>query len=265
MNTQDIKNKTTKRLEQFTLINNTMLSENTFIMEFKGKEPVADVLPGQFAEVEVPGSPDVFLRRPLSVYSVNKRKNTISFYVKIIGKGTERLAELLPGERVSLIYPLGNHFNLATKGKVLLVAGGTGVAPMLMLSTKLREAGASPTLIIGGRSADDIHINDAYLKVASVFVTTEDGSLGTTGRVSDHPLLKEEFDFEKIYTCGPELMMKALSKIAKEKGVPCEVSLENTMACGFGACLCCVVKTTEGHQCVCTEGPVFDSLSLENW
>jgi dihydroorotate dehydrogenase electron transfer subunit len=112
---------------------------------------------------------------------------------------------------------------------------------------------------------DPIHITDEYHAVAEMHVTTEDGSRGVKGRVTDHPLLRDEFNFGRIYTCGPDPMMKALAAIAREKGVVCEASLENTMACGFGACLCCVVKTTEGHKCVCTEGPVFPTTHLENW
>ncbi len=241
------------------------LSKDTFILILKGSGELLPVLPGQFAEVEVPGSPEVFLRRPLSLHHADIPAGTISFYVKVVGKGTKRLSALLPGQRISVIYPLGNHFTIVPSGNVLLVAGGTGVAPMLMLAQHLHAAGASPSMIIGGRSASDIHFSEDYERVAEMHVTTEDGTQGVKGLVTDHPLLHDGFNFERIYTCGPEPMMKALSVIAREKGMPCEASLENTMACGFGACLCCVVKTTEGHKCVCTEGPVFNTSQLENW
>lgn len=254
-----------KKLSDFHVIAVRPLSDDTFIIDIKGTEEVLAVMPGQFAEVEIPGSPEVFLRRPLSVHACDPVAGTMSFYVKVVGKGTRRLAQLLPGERLSVIYPLGNHFTIVPNGRVLLVAGGTGVAPMLMLAQNLRHAGAEPVLIIGGRSKADIHVSDEYHAVAEVHVTTEDGSSGVKGRVTDHPLLNEQFDFERIYTCGPDPMMKALASIARTKGVVCEASLENTMACGFGACLCCVVKTTEGHKCVCTEGPVFPTTHLENW
>jgi len=254
-----------KKVTDFHVVEVKHLSSDTFIIVLRGTEPILEVFPGQFAEVEVPGSPEVFLRRPLSVHGCDPAEGTISFYVKVVGKGTARMAALLPGEKVSVIYPLGNHFTILNEGRVLLVAGGTGVAPMLMLATRLKRAGAEPVLIIGGRSAADIHINDEYHAVAEMHVTTEDGSTGVKGRVTDHPMLKEEFNFQQIYTCGPDPMMKALSAIAREKGVVCEASLENTMACGFGACLCCVVKTLDGHKCVCTEGPVFDTTYLENW
>ena len=254
-----------KKIADFSVLEVRHLSDDTFIIVLKCKEPLLPVLPGQFAEVEVPGSSGIFLRRPLSVHDFDIAERTLSFYVKIAGKGTARMSELLPGEKVSVIYPLGNHFSVVSSGKVLLVAGGTGVAPMLMLARSLHQAGARPVIIIGGRSAKDIHISDAYYKVAEMHVTTEDGSQGVKGLVTGHPLLSEGFQFGRIYTCGPEPMMKALSAIAREKGVVCEASLENTMACGFGACLCCVVKTTEGHKCVCTEGPVFQTTSLVNW
>ncbi|MFO7723751.1 MAG: dihydroorotate dehydrogenase electron transfer subunit [Bacteroidales bacterium] len=254
-----------KKVSDFLVTDVRHLSGDTFILDLRGSEPVIAIKPGQFAEVEVPGSPDVFLRRPLSVHSFDPAAGTLSFYVKIVGKGTKRMASLLPGEKVSVIYPLGNHFTIVGEGRVLLVAGGTGVAPMLMLARSLREAGADPVLLIGGRTAADIHTSSEYETVAEVHCTTEDGSRGVKGMVTDHPLLKEDFNFSHIYTCGPDPMMKALARIAREKGVICEASLENTMACGFGACLCCVVKTTEGHKCVCTEGPVFNTRNLENW
>jgi dihydroorotate dehydrogenase electron transfer subunit len=254
-----------KKVSDFFVTGVKHLSGDTFILTLRESEPVLPVMPGQFAEVEVPGSPEIFLRRPLSFHGVDVEAGTISFYVKTVGKGTKRMSALLAGEKVSVIYPLGNHFTIAESGRVLLVAGGTGVAPMLMLAQSLHAAGAQPVLLIGGRTAADIHTSAEYDAVAEVHCTTEDGSKGVKGLVTDHPLLKEEFDFSHIYTCGPDPMMKALARIAREKGVICEASLENTMACGFGACLCCVVKTTEGHKCVCTEGPVFDTRNLENW
>ncbi|HRZ42889.1 MAG TPA: dihydroorotate dehydrogenase electron transfer subunit [Bacteroidales bacterium] len=254
-----------KTISTFSVSEVIHLSPDTFVMHLQGVPPLPEVFAGQFAEVEVPGSPDVFLRRPLSIHAADRERGMLSFYVKTVGKGTRRLSELLPGEKVSVVYPLGNQFTLLNSGKVLLVAGGTGVAPMLMLAQSLKGAGAEPTLLIGGRSASDIHVTEAYHEAAEVLVTTEDGSAGIMGRVTDHPVLKENFDFVRICTCGPDPMMKALAVIAREKHVICEASLENTMACGFGACLCCVVKTTEGHKCVCTEGPVFDTRNLENW
>lgn len=254
-----------KRIADFFLTEIQHLSADTFVMVLRGDAPLEMVEPGQFAEVQIPGSPEVFLRRPLSVHAIDVDAGILSFYVKIVGKGTHRLSGLLPGEKLSVVYPLGNHFTIVPKGNVLLVAGGTGVAPMLMLARKLFKTGAKPTLLIGGRSAADIHLSDAYLEVASVVMTTEDGSLGVKGLVTDHPVLNEDFCYDRIYTCGPEPMMKALAAIARKNGVVCEASLENTMACGFGACLCCVIKTTDGNKCVCTEGPVFDTTSLANW
>jgi dihydroorotate dehydrogenase electron transfer subunit len=254
-----------KTIASFTVQKVKHLSPDTYIIQLLGDVPLPEVFAGQFAEVEVPGSPDVFLRRPLSIHAADHETGLLSFYVKTVGKGTRRLSELLPGEKLSVVYPLGNHFTIVNSGRVLLVAGGTGVAPMLMLAQSLKEAGAKPTLLIGGRSVADIHISEEYHKVAEVEVTTEDGSAGVKGRVTDHPVMNAQFSFERIYTCGPDPMMKALAAIARVKGVICEASLENTMACGIGACLCCVVKTTEGHKCVCTEGPVFDTRNLENW
>ena len=254
-----------KEVADFAVKAVEQLSGDTFIIRLHSEKELLQVLPGQFAEVTVPGSPDVFLRRPFSVHEADNDNRELGFYVKVIGKGTQRLAELLPGERVSVIYPLGKGFTILDSGRVLLIGGGTGVAPMLMLARHLKDAGAEPVMIIGGRKESDVHISEEYHKAAEMHVTTEDGSKGVKGIVTDHPLLKDSFSFDMVYTCGPEAMMKAVAAIARDKGTPCEVSLENTMACGFGACLCCVVKTTEGHKCVCTEGPVFNTTVLENW
>lgn len=254
-----------KQLSDFTVQKIDHLSKDTFIITLKCDQLLPSVLPGQFAELEVIGSYEVFLRRPFSVHYIDYDNRTLSFYVKIIGKGTNRIAKLQKGEKVSVMFPLGNHFTLLQTGRVLLVGGGSGVAPMLILAEHLKRAGAHPVMILGGRSAMDIHASEKYFQSAEMHFTTEDGSKGVKGFVTDHPEINKRFNFERVYTCGPEPMMKAIASISKSHNTPCEVSLENTMACGFGACLCCIVKTVDGNKCVCTEGPVFNTSTLEGW
>ena len=168
---------------------------------------------------------------------------------------------LKEGEILNVVLPLGNGFTMQ-KQRQLLVGGGVGVAPLLYLGRKLKEMGVEPTFLLGARSAKDLLMTDDFKAVGRVYVTTEDGSEGEKGFVTDHTIWDKEM-FELISTCGPAPMMKAVARKAKEKGIRCEVSLENKMACGVGACLCCVEKVKDkGNVCVCTEGPVFDAEQL---
>ncbi|MDR1950874.1 MAG: hypothetical protein LBP96_01435, partial [Bacteroidales bacterium] len=149
---------------------------------------------------------------------------------------------------------------------ILLVGGGFGAAPLLYLAKTLNQQhNIRPIILIGGRSKKNILRIEDYVKYGKVLVTTEDGSMGDKGLVTEHPIFHQQ-KFDQIYCCGPDPMMKAVAKIAIEKNIPCQISLENMMACGIGACLCCVTQTIDGHQCVCTEGPVFDvtKLRIEN-
>jgi dihydroorotate dehydrogenase electron transfer subunit len=251
-----------KRIQDFKLKEYKWLNYQNYILTLKTTDTIAEIKPGNFAELKIPNAPDVFLRRPLSVLDVDHDENTISFYVKIIGKGTEKLGKLRGGDKVNVIYPLGNSFSINGTNKALLVGGGSGIAPFMLLGRELKQKGVEITFLIGARTKEDVLLTNEFKKLGDVLVTTEDGTMGQTGLVTHHSVFSEEFQFDKIYTCGPDLMMKAIAEIAAEKGVDCEASLENMMACGFGACLCCVVETHGGNKCVCTEGPVFNTKDL---
>ena len=177
--------------------------------------------------------------------------------------GNEVKMTLKVGDKVNTLMPLGNGFTKpATAGKrYLLIGGGVGSAPLYYLAQELAKGGHDFTILIGARSAKDLYLREAYEALGRVEYTTEDGSLGTQGYVTNHPVLNEKFDC--IYTCGPKPMMMAVARYARENGIACEVSLENRMACGLGACLCCVEDTKEGHKCVCTDGPVFSIDELK--
>jgi dihydroorotate dehydrogenase electron transfer subunit len=165
---------------------------------------------------------------------------------------------------VNIIYPLGNQFYIPEKGNVLIVGGGSGIAPFILLGKELQKNNVSMTFLLGGRESRDILLTDHFRQYGEILVTTEDGSMGIKGMVTDHPVfMMDPFPFTMIYACGPEPMMKAVAGLSHRKGVPCEVSLENLMACGFGVCLCCIVETTEGNLCACTEGPVFNTQRLK--
>lgn len=251
-----------KRIQDFKFKEYKWLNYQNYILTLKTTDTIAEIKPGNFAELKIPNAPDVFLRRPLSVLDVDHDENTISFYVKIIGKGTEKLGKLRGGDKVNVIYPLGNSFSINGTNKALLVGGGSGIAPFILLGRELKQKGVEITFLIGARTKEDVLLTNEFKKLGDVLVTTEDGTMGQTGLVTHHSVFSEEFEFDKIYTCGPDPMMKAIAEIAAEKGVDCEASLENMMACGFGACLCCVVETHGGNKCVCTEGPVFNTKDL---
>jgi dihydroorotate dehydrogenase electron transfer subunit len=253
----------TKRIESLKIIGNKPLKKDFFILELSGNGKIPEMKPGQFAEVKVDGSPGTFLRRPISIHDVNYGQNTFSLLIQVVGSGTETLSKLKRGEFINLIYPLGNSFSLPSKGRsVLLIGGGCGIAPLLFLGKYLRSNNYNPDVLLGFRNAERIIELDDYRQIGKVFLTTEDGSQGEKGFVTDHSVLKSVV-YENIYCCGPEPMLKAVARYCKEKGINCEVSLENLMGCGIGACLCCVVNTVKGNVCTCTEGPVFNINDLK--
>ena len=232
------------------------------LMKLTGNEPLPPMLPGQFVEVRVDGSPSTFLRRPISINFVDYEQNELWLLVAIVGEGTRWMASLKAGDCLNCMLPLGNGFSsLSTIKTPLLVGGGVGVAPLLYLGKVLSDKGVRPTFLLGARTKDDLLMLSEFEKYGRVLTTTEDGSAGEKGFVTNHSILyKEKFDI--IQTCGPTPMMKAVARYARENGIDCEASLENLMACGLGACLCCVEKTTEGNLCVCKEGPVFNIKRL---
>jgi dihydroorotate dehydrogenase electron transfer subunit len=222
-----------------------------------------EMLPGQFVQVRVDNSSATFLRRPISIHFVDAENRELWLLIQLVGDGTLKLSELKPGEKLNIIYPLGKGFSIsdAHDKKLFLIGGGVGVAPLLYLGVYLKANGFQPTFLLGARSEKDLLQLEEFSKYGDVYITTEDGSRGEKGFVTNHSLLQSE-KAGFIYSCGPKPMMLAVAKYARQQAIPCEVSLENTMACGIGACLCCVEKTKKGNVCVCTEGPVFNINQL---
>lgn len=245
---------------------NLRLHSNYCLLKLTAENTLPDMLPGQFVEVRVDNSPTTFLRRPISINYVDKTTNELWLLIQLIGDGTRKMATYRPGDIVNIILPLGNGFTIPDTSqkneKLLLIGGGVGTAPMLYLGKYLKDAGFTPVFLLGARSKADLMQMDEFAKIGSVYVTTEDGSAGEKGYVTNHSVL-ENTRFDRIYTCGPKPMMMAVARYAAASEIDCEVSLENTMACGIGACLCCVEKLNDGHNiCVCTEGPVFNINKL---
>jgi len=239
------------------------ISPKHVLLRLTDYRPLPDMVPGQFVEVRVDGSDTTFLRRPISINFVDKSCNELWLLVATIGDGTRRIGTLKAGDAVNCVLPLGNGFTMpqTPQQRILLVGGGVGVAPLLYMGAEMKKKKIEPTFLLGARSKGDLLEIDLFKQYGRVFVTTEDGSEGEKGFVTNHSILQNEH-FDRIATCGPKPMMVAVARHAHQADIECEVSLENMMACGLGACLCCVEKTTKGNLCVCKEGPVFNIKQL---
>ena len=239
------------------------INDKYVLLKLTHSEVLPKMLPGQFVEIRVDGSPRTFLRRPISINFVDYQANELWLLVAAVGDGTRALAGLKAGDKLNCVLPLGNSFTLPgnKSAKVLLVGGGVGVAPLLYFGKVLNDNGIRPVFLLGARSAKDLLLLDEFRKYGEVCVTTEDGSAGEKGFVTNHSVL-QRVKFDQISVCGPKPMMQAVARYAHAEDVFCEVSLENKMACGVGACLCCVEGTKKGNLCVCKDGPVFNINDL---
>jgi dihydroorotate dehydrogenase electron transfer subunit len=253
-----------KEIHNFTITARRQHGAQYFSLVLQHAGSMQPIAPGQFVEVLVEGSREVMLRRPISVHDVDEKAGTMTLLIQIVGNGTRQLSTLQPGDRLNVVYPLGHGFTVDASGNhPLLVGGGAGIAPLLHLSKVLASKGIKPTVLLGGRTVGLIPVCDEFRPYADVLVATDDGSAGHHGVVTTHPAFSQSYSM--IYTCGPTPMMKAVARSAAQRSLPCEVSLENMMACGVGACLCCVTDTDQGHRCVCKDGPVFDITTMHKW
>jgi dihydroorotate dehydrogenase electron transfer subunit len=253
-----------KYLLDMTVTENLRLHANYVLLKLTHTDPLPDMHAGQFAQIRVDGSPETLLRRPISINFVDKKRNELWLLIQLVGAGTRTLAKASRGDVLNVLLPLGNGFSMPERldERLLLIGGGVGTAPMLYLGRQLADNGFTPTFLLGARSSNDLLQTEQFAELGNLFVTTEDGSRGEKGYVTAHSVLANSPSFSRFYVCGPHPMMMAVARHAKAHGITCEVSLENTMACGIGACLCCVENTTRGNVCVCTEGPVFNINQL---
>ena len=243
-----------KKIIDFTIIDKQSF-QRAALLRLRCDEPLPEIRGGQFVNVRVDGCDKAYLRRPISIHDVDYQNNTIDLLIQEKHEGTKKLCALPVGAKANVVLPLGNGFTMPEKDdNVLLVGGGIGIAPLLYFA---KTIGFKTNFLLGGRTKDDLMLLDRFRSVGDVFITTNDGSMGERGFVTEHSLWNT-MKINKIYACGPMPMMKAVAKVAREKNIWCEVSLENQMACGIGACLCCVENTKEGNLCVCKEGPVFN-------
>lgn len=254
------------KVKDFIVRSNEQLNYQNNLLKVTPADGVelCDMLPGQFVQILADNSPSTFLRRPISINLVDKDRNEMWLLVQQVGEGTKKICEKVEGDTINIVYPLGSTFTVPEQkdANLLLIGGGVGTAPMLFLGKRLSQLGFKPNFLLGGRSERDLLQLDEFEKYGNVYCTTEDGSKGDKGFVTNHSIL-EQGKFDYIYTCGPKPMMVAVAKYAHSNNIECEVSLENLMACGFGACLCCIEETTRGNICTCTEGPVFNIKELK--
>ncbi len=203
--------------------------------------------PGQFINIHIDG---FYLRRPISICCYNDTSLTILF--KTVGEGTEKLSRMTKGDSVDVLYLLGNGFDITKSGKKpLLVGGGIGVPPLYGLAEAMVEKGIIPQVVMGFNSSEDLILEEKFKAIGiNPIVTTVDGSVGTKGFVTD---AMKELDYDYIYTCGPEPMLKAVYDIAPDG----QFSFEARMACGFGACMGCSCETKYGSKRICKDGPVL--------
>lgn len=250
---------------RFVITEHSELGKDIYLLKLRTEDlhlPLASMRAGQFVQVSVPGG-ITLLRRPISICNYIAESGELWLLIARVGRGTRAILDLKVGDRLDIILPLGNGFDVEQSQRPLLVGGGVGIAPMFYLAQAFADRGIRPSVLLGGRTDKHIVLRNLFAPIADVYITTDDGSLGLQGRVTDHDILMSG-DSDAIYCCGPHPMMRAVAQIAEQRGIHCEVSLENTMACGIGACLCCVQDTLEeGNICVCTEGPVFNSKSIK--
>jgi dihydroorotate dehydrogenase electron transfer subunit len=248
------------------IVSNERDSDLYFRLVVRAPQIAPLVQPGQFAHVRILPLKHALLRRPFSIYQVSG--DTLSILYKTIGQGTEVLSRMKRGEELSMIGPLGHGFTVPRAGREvpLLVAGGYGMAALYLLAQRSPQKGI---VFVGGRRRVDILCEEEFRALGwDVRVTTEDGSHGEKGLVTQALLavLKVGAPARKLFACGPTPMLKAVGQIAKDFGLPAELSLDEHMGCGIGVCLTCVVPIKAGdgweYQRTCTEGPVFDSLQV---
>lgn len=246
------------------IIEQKQLVHGIFLLTVKAPAILESANPGQFCMLEVKynNSRDPLLRRPLSIYKT-LANGQISFLYKEVGKGTRLLSKRRPGEIIRVLGPLGKGFKLIHDHPCILVGGGLGIASLLLLAERLKQSGKL-IILLGAGNASGIPTIEDFSRLTRYFhVATEDGSLGQRGMVTDllAQTLQKITGMAQIYTCGPWPMMKAVYFMSRNKNIPCQVSLEATMACGIGLCLGCAVprSDSQGFLHVCKEGPVFDA------
>lgn len=250
-------------LERVTVVANDRVTEGVGLIVLESPRVARAVRPGQFVHLRISTGTDFILRRPFSIHRAEEDRLHILY--QVLGTGTRALAEKRRGEEMDVIGPLGHGWEIPEgTAHALLVAGGLGAAPMGMLAEQLSACGVAVTVAQGAPTAERLVGRGVFDAAARrVLTATDDGSAGERGFVTglvEGALATDRPDV--VYVCGPEAMARIVTAQAAAAGVPCQVSLERLMACGIGACLSCVVTTTDGQRRACVDGPVFDAAHV---
>ena len=245
--------------ENSQIVSNELIAPDVFIMTVQVQEMAEKVLPGQFAMLYIDKG-ELLLPRPISFCDVILSQGTVQFVYKIVGAGTRALSRLQAWNKISVLGPLGNGYLTKGRGnerfsRVALVGGGIGIPPLHLLAKSLVTLGTYADIFLGF-SESPILIERFRHLANRLYVTTENGSYGHTGNIIDF-LSSHDREYDEIFACGPKAMLKTLVEFGKKKGIPCQVSLEERMACGLGACVGCSIRVKDTYVRVCTEGPVF--------
>ncbi len=255
------------------IIKKEQLKEDIYKFTIEAKEIVDNAKPGNFIEIRVIDNIEPLLRRPISIYNIEKEKGLLEFIVQVKGKGTKILADRKVGEELDIIGPLGyGTFEIKDYKTAAIIGGGIGTFPLYELAKELKQNTSSKVNIyLGFRNKDYVVLEEEFKNVSdNLVVTTDDGTYGIKGFAINE--LKKDIEngiIDKIFACGPLPMLKAVQNLAIEKNIPCEISLEEKMACGLGVCLGCAVKTANSPKeapeyiHVCKAGPVFDAKDVE--
>ncbi len=235
--------------QNLTVVSNIQLNGLIYEMVLEGN--FGAMRSGQFVELKLGG---FYLRRPISVSEISA--NTITLAYKVVGSGTDAMTRLKAGDKINTLCELGNGFELNAR-KPLLVGGGIGVAPLYELAKTFVSKGIKPTMLLGFKNSSEIFYVEKFEKLGDVILTTDDGSCGYKGNTVEY-LKNNKVMFDRYYACGPMVMMKYIKELSSAG----DMSLEARMGCGFGVCMGCSIKTTEGYKRVCKEGPVFDAQTL---
>ena len=254
------------RMHDFEVVTNEKIADGIFKLVIKAPKLACALKPGQFVNISVPGSTVNLLRVPLSFASADANAGTVEIWYAVVGDGTTRLSQMKPGDTSTLLGPGGHGWNVPEGAKrVLLVAGGIGVPPVLCLARDLAERGIAFDVCVGAATSTRV-VGVSELKDAGatkVILATDDGSEGVHSFCTEPAselLSANEYDY--VASCGPAPMMQKVAAAAAEAGVFCEVSLERMMSCGFGACNTCNVETVDGMKGACMCGPVFDASKV---
>ena len=247
------------------VLDNSEISPQLYMMLLEAPELAAIAQPGQFVHVRVADTSDPLLRRPISLHGIDKQNGTITLLYQVVGRGTQLLAQWEKGREIDVMGPLGKGFILPEEVEnITVVGGGIGAAPLFPLLSLLKQSGKKIKVIFGARNKEALIGLDKIREMGlDTYIATDDGSAGHKGFVTDI-LIQENKHLKPdyIYACGPEPMLAKVVEIALAAGIPGQVSLEERMGCGVGACLACVCKIKVGdgfnYSKVCNEGPVYD-------